>query len=358
MRPLLVLAACLALSGCRYNFVPLLPPEVNVKLPVRVVEEQGVLEVECDPEGVVVAEGRKEAVLLRLAVPQKLPLEDTEAVAPPADCVAEPLGEAPSVALPPAVKVTRAVPVGEAVPVRAAEDDTFPDAVPVADCEDSGDEVLDTESVATPEAVFDAVEDPVGEPVPLPDLVAELDAVVVVTAVLVGDAEEDPDTEKLPLGEGLSDCDAVPESVATDAEGVRETSAVTDDVPQLLCVGDGVREGGDVGDDGALGVRTADGVAVVEGDEGAVPEVVADPTLVTDAVAHTLTLDVASHDADAAGDAVAAADLVPAAVALWAADALDAAVAELALLPEALPVPAPPLAEAEIDGAADVDVVL
>ncbi len=38
MRPLLVLAACLALSGCRYNFVPLLPTEVNVKLPVRVVD--------------------------------------------------------------------------------------------------------------------------------------------------------------------------------------------------------------------------------------------------------------------------------------------------------------------------------
>ena len=97
------------------------PLPVKEALPVRVVEEQGVLEVECESEGVVVVEGLWEAVLLRLAVSQKLPLEEPEAVAPPADCVAKPLGEAPTVALPHAVAVTRAVPVGGALSHAEAE---------------------------------------------------------------------------------------------------------------------------------------------------------------------------------------------------------------------------------------------
>lgn len=183
----------------------------------------------------------------------------------------------------------------------------------------------------------------------LPDAHDDPDALGDVVSLALRDGENV--AEPLRGGDGLALIEAV---AGVDAEGVRVTCAETDDVPQLLCVGDSVRDGSAVGDDGALGVRTADGVVRGEGDERTVPEVVADPMLVRDAVAHTLPLEVASRDAVAAGDAVTAADIVPAAVALEAADALATAVAEPALLPEALPVPAP-LADAVTDGVADVD---
>lgn len=229
------------------------PLPVREALPVRVVEGQGVLEEECDSEGVVVAGGREEVLLVRVAVSQKLPVEDTEAVAPPGDGVTEPQGEAPMVALPHAVAVMRAVPVGEALSRAEAE----------AERETAAEAVAGPVAEGAPDAVGQGVTEWVGdtpalaEPLPLALAlrVASEEALPHAVAVGVGEREV---TASVPLG--VLDTLAVAHTEGDAARepdgesevlGVREVAAETEEE----CEAEGHPEEEREGDADAVGVR-------------------------------------------------------------------------------------------------------
>ena len=111
----------------------------------------------------------------------------------------------------------------------------------MADLVGKGEEELVTESVETPVVVFEAVIDPVGDPVAVEDFVAEGEAVMVAPPVVVGDAVADLDTADVPVSvrsavlvplrapvpvlDFDADADAVVVAVA-EAERVAEEDAV------------------------------------------------------------------------------------------------------------------------------------